>query len=176
MDLYFLIHYFRLCRIKVDKKPLNYCKNKALNFAIKQIGIYKAPNGHKSAYQRGIDYVCASYRVMYNETLYKTELRRLVRPNRKREHCLYFPKKTLKILECITSCIDMPANGTIHMVCMEARNTFCTEVRRPTLCCYYYLVYELIRHLRALEGRMEHRSLVYDIFRKIENHPQKCKK
>ena len=113
---------------------------------------------------------------MFNETLYKTEVRRLVRPNLKREHCLYFPQKTLKILDCIVSCIDVPEDGTIHNKCVNARQCFCEEQHRPNLHCYLFLVFDLITHLRALEGQMDHRSKAYDIFRKLENHPKKCKK
>lgn len=175
IDPYLIFHYLRFCKTKVDGKKLNYCKNANLIYAIKQIGIYKAPNEKKSAYKRGIDYICTTYRLMYNDTLYKTEVKRLARPNLKREHCLYFPKKTLKILECIVSCIDMPTDGTTHNNCMIARHVFCEKKQRPNLHCYYFLVFELITHLRAVEGQMDHRAKAYDIYRELENHPKKCK-
>jgi len=176
MDIYLIVQYFRFCRIRVDGKRLFYCKNKSLINAIELIGYYKAPYDKRSAFKRGIDYVCASYKSQYKETLYKTELRRLVRPSCKRRRCLYFPKRTLKILECITSCIDIPADGTAHVHCMNARDSFCAEMQLPALHCYYYLVYDLVTHLRALEGRMDHRCLAYKIFRSIENHPKRCGK
>ena len=85
------------------------------------------------------------------------------------------PKKTLKILECIVSCIDMPTDGTTHNNCMIARHVFCEKKQRPNLHCYYFLVFELITHLRAVEGQMDHRAKAYDIYRELENHPKKCK-
>ena len=175
-DPYLIIHYFRFCRIGLDGKKLRYCINDNLIYAINQIGFYKAPNEKKSAYKRGINYICNTYKLMFNETLYKTEVRRLARPNLKREHCLYFPQKTLKILDCIVSCIDVPEDGTIHNKCVNARQCFCEEQHRPNLHCYFFLVFDLITHLRALEGQMDHRSKAYDIFRKLEKHPKKCKK
>lgn len=175
-DPYLIMHYFRFCKMEVDGRKLKRCKNSNLILAIELIGFYKAPYQKKSLYKRGIDYICTKYKLMFNETLYKTEIRRLARPNRKKESCLYFPKKILKILECITSCIDIPGNDTTHKHCMTVKQNFCKNIQRPYLHCYYYLVFELITHMRALEGRMDHRSMLYEIYRKLENHPKRCMK
>lgn len=176
MSKYIRIPYLPLCKTRVDGRWLCYCRNKGLIYAIAQIGYYKAPYEKKSVYKRGLDYVCSLYWKQYNEKLSKQEVRRLLRPDDRKNHRLIISKKTLNILECISSCVDFPINGLTHWNCMTMRNNYCKKIQRPELHCHYYLVFNLVSHLRSLEGKMDHNSDLYRIYRQIENHPKKCGK
>lgn len=167
-----------LCKMKLDGERFGYCKNKGLIYAIAQIGLYRSTKKKKSAYKRGIDFICEAYKEQNKEGLSKTEVRRLLRPNCNRKQCLKIPERAVKILDCISFYIDNPSDGTPRDNCAEMKCLFCKKIQRNSLHlhCYYYLVYELVRQFRAVEGRMDHNSIIYDIFKQIENHPKKCHK
>jgi hypothetical protein len=153
-----------------------YCKNKGLIYAIALIGFYRSPRKKKSVYKRGIDFICNAYEELYHEGLSKTEVRRLLRPHDKKHQCLKIPKKTLQILDCITSYIDIPSDGSPHKKCTEMKCAFCEKVQQQYLCCYYYLVYDMVKKIRSIEGSLDHNSLIYNIFKQIEYHQKKCGK
>lgn len=174
--IYIFFGPLHLCKMELEKNQCEYCKNKGLIYAVAQIGLYRSIKNKKSIYKRGIDFICEAYEQQYHEGLSKTEVRRLLRPNCKRKHCLKIPKKTIKILECISQYIDNPADGTPHNNCAEMKCVFSKKIQQESLHCYYYLVYDLVKQFRAVEGRIDKNSLIYDIFKQIENHPKTCHK
>lgn len=151
---------------------LGYCKNRYLNLAIIEIG--KKTFGYRqnmSAYKRGINFICSMYEQINNERLYKAELKRLVRPNKKQMHCLKIPIKAKKILECVAYC-------THHFCdcknkCYSRNERFCNSKGRFLLRpCLRYLAYEM--HTTLSIVRLDPRSDIYNIYSDLINHKKRC--
>lgn len=166
-----------LCKLptQVNGKHFKfYCKNKGLIYAVAQIGIYRGANVKKSAYKRGVDFICQAYYQQYNQILFKSEVKRLLRPNMKRKHCLKVPNKTIEILNCIANHVDHPSDGKPHVCCREMRLFFCKKNNRNIGFCYHYLVNDLLDQLRAVAGGLTPATTAAVIYQTLDNHQSRC--
>jgi hypothetical protein len=175
MNKYVMSLPFRLCRLKIKGRNIGYCKNQGLIDAITFIGEYRAPyEKNKSPYKRGIAFIRNAYERSYKEWISKAEIKRLMRPNYKRRHCLKIPSRAIKILECIALHIDFPTDCTSHKHCIGKKTVFCHNNNINSICCYRYLVYNLYVQLEEIEGLLDQKSIIYSIYKEIEDNKKKC--
>ena len=104
MNKYAIFGPFRLCRLKIKGRNVGYCKNQGLIDAITFIGEYRAPyEKNKSPYMRGVNFIRNAYERNYNEWISKAEIKRLMRPNYKRRHCLKIPSSSEGIIRHLSN-------------------------------------------------------------------------
>lgn len=183
-----------LCRLRLqlddEKKRIYYCKNKEIGKSLERIGrVYgDFSASKKSKYAQGIDIVCQTYQEMFKEHLYVAEVKRLVRPHRKRKRDkinkkdthgkLVVPYKLINILDCIsfltdTAKTDKPENSP-HDLCKIRMASFSAKNNGLSFFCYHFLVYDLLWQLGHVSGGLRPGSRAADVYADLLNNTKKC--
>lgn len=153
-----------VCKLNKDHNDVRlfYCRNKGLIYAIGKIGEYYGPRCRKGIFNRGIDFLSKNLEI-YGEPVSKSELRSLARPNRKKDHTLRIPDRSVEILEAIIQYLDNHQESSVHLRCKE-RNRLCLQRKNvKEYLCYPYLIGELIVQLNRVVGNLHPQSEVYQI-------------
>lgn len=162
----------KVCQLNKGRNDsrLFYCRNKGLIYAIGKIGEYYGVRCQKSVYKRGIDFLSKNMEIK-GGTVSKSELRRLVRPNSKKDHSLKLPDRSVEILHTIIKYIDYPHDSIVHEKCREM-NHFCLKRRKVKVYhCYEYMIGDLITQLNRIVGNLSSQSKAYQIIIALtENH------
>ena len=110
----------KVCQLNKGRKDsrLFYCRNKGLIYAIGKIGEYHGVRCRKGVFRRGIDFLSKNMEIKGGKVS-KSELRRLVRPNSKKDHSLKLPDRSVEILQSIIEYIDYPHDSSVHEKCRE---------------------------------------------------------
>jgi len=104
-------------------------------------------------------------------TVSKSELRKLVRPNSKKDYSLKLPKRSVEILQEVIEYIDFPHDSSVHEKCREM-NRFCLKRRKVKVYhCYEYLIGNLITQLNRVVCNLSSQSKASQIIIALtENH------
>lgn len=162
-------------RLSNKDHRLGYCKNRGLIYAVALIGRRHFYNRKKSAYKNGIDYICYVYNISgsYKGTISKSEVRSVLRPNRKRRHELRITSKAIYIIECISNIIDTE-NKNVREECKAMNNRYAHKQNINYLRCYRYLVGNLICQLNNLAPIFTDGSELQNLHRQLVNHTKHC--
>lgn len=162
----------KVCQLNKGRKDsrLFYCRNKGLIYAIGKIGEYHGVRCRKGVFRRGIDFLSKNMEIKGGKVS-KSELRRLVRPNSKKDHSLKLPDRSVEILQSIIEYIDYPHDSSVHEKCREM-NRFCLNRRKvKDYHCYEYMIGDLITQLNRVVGNLSSQSEAYQIIIALtENH------
>ena len=140
----------KVCQLNKGRKDsrLFYCRNKGLIYAIGKIGEYHGVRCRKGVFRRGIDFLSKNMEIKGGKVS-KSELRRLVRPNSKKDHSLKLPDRSVEILQSIIEYIDYPHDSSVHE----------------------YMIGDLITQLNRVVGNLSSQSEAYQIIIALtENH------
>lgn len=171
----FLMQFIRR-RLTDKDHRLEYCRNRGLIYAVALIGRNHFYNRKKSAYKNGIDYVCYVYNRndLYRGSISKSEVRSVLRPNRKRRHELRITSKAIYIIDCISNIVNAE-NKTVRDECMAMNNRYAHRQNIKYLRCYRYLVESLIYQLNKLSPILTEGTELMNLQRQLVGNIKHCK-
>lgn len=161
-----------ICRLNKAQNDVRlfYCRNKGLIYAIGKIGEYYGPRRRKGIFNRGIDFLSKNLEIN-GEPVTKSELRRLAKPNSKRDHTLKIPYRSVEIMLGIIQYLDYPQDSCVHKKCRDMNRKCLKKKQVLEYLCYIHLVGELITQLNRVVGNLDPHSDAFQLSMALtENH------
>ena len=165
-----------ICRLNKDRHDVRlfYCRNKGLIYAIGMIGKYYGSRSRKGVFNRGIDFLSKNLEIN-GGAVSKSELRRLARPNHKKDHTLKIPDRSVEILQGIIQYIDYPQDSCVHKLCREM-NRMCLQRKNVQIYhCYIHMIGELITQLNRVIGNLDPNSRAFQISTALIGDQRLCR-
>ena len=168
-----ILQYNRINIQQGNNRRIKYCVNRGLIYAITLVGQCYVIDSQKSSYKNGINYL-QNYlnkdKTQY--TISKAEIKRAMRPNRKRRHSLKIPVDIERIINGVVFLVD--GISSIHEQCTEMNHTYACFNRVKHLGCYQFLVGNLIEQLGVVSGAMVPNTPLKSLYNSLSASRKLC--